>query len=172
MKSSLKTLIQYIINFNTSVQFVFRKVPLNNVYYNIRTRKVSGSENTTDTFGISHDSHLLAMGRISGICSFFKTTDGTTFLSFLQFCLHEFQFAFFFSSTRMLRALTHASHFLIYLKCTAVWKMYTAVSLSVKRLIASSNACIFHTEGRQQMFLYSCRCGCQSKATYLFIKGT
>ena len=56
----------------------------------------------------------------------------------------------------MLRALTHASHFLIYLKCTVVWKMYTAVSLSVKRLIASSNACIFHKERRQQTFLYSC----------------
>ena len=39
LKSSLKTSIQYIINFNTSVEFIFRKLLMNKVYYNICARK-------------------------------------------------------------------------------------------------------------------------------------
>lgn len=39
LKSSLKTLTQYIINFNTSVEFIFRKLLMNKICYNIRARK-------------------------------------------------------------------------------------------------------------------------------------
>jgi len=142
---------------------------MNKVYYNISARKCQ-EVRTPQILWVPVVIHTY--WQWEGFREFAALSRQRSVWHFFPSCNSVYTNINFLSSTalEMLRALTHASHLLIYLKCTAVWKMYTAVILSVKRLIVSSNACIFHTEGRQQTFIYSYRCGCQSKATCLFIK--
>jgi hypothetical protein len=72
---------------------------------------------------------------------------------------------------KMLRTLTHTEDSLIYLKGTVEWKMYTAIILSVERLIYSSSANIFHIENSYHFYVRAAVGVGESQYIYLFNKG-
>lgn len=82
----------------------------------------------------------------------FKTTLGTTFLSFFpshnSFCMNCFLLWHSESCAR-----SHKQNSLIYLKGNVQWKMYAAIILSVKWFISSSSAQIFHMGDRYHLYV-------------------
>jgi hypothetical protein len=93
-------------------------------------------------FGSNYPPRKSAMGLLR-MWNHFKTTLGTTFLSFFSshnsFCMNSFLLWHSECCTH-----SHTQNFLIYLKGSVQWKMYTAIILSVKWFISSSSAQIFH----------------------------